>query len=44
MSEKFFDVYIDFGSSKIIATAFNKKIKKVFQFQINVFHLLSRHN
>ena len=30
MSEKFFDVYIDFGSSKIIATAFNKKNKKSF--------------
>ena len=30
MSEKFFDVYIDFGSSKIIATAFDKKNKKNF--------------
>ena len=30
MSKKNFDIYIDFGSSKIIATAFNKKDKKNF--------------
>jgi len=30
MSKKNFDIYIDFGSSKIIATAFSKKDKKIF--------------
>ena len=37
MSEKFFDVYIDFGSSKIIATAFNKKNKKSFSVSSKCF-------
>ena len=37
MSEKFFDVYIDFGSSKIIATAFNKKNKKNFSVSSKCF-------
>ena len=30
MTEKNFDIYIEFGSSKIIASAFNKKDKKNF--------------
>ena len=37
MSKKLFDVYVDFGSSKIIATAFNKKDKKNFSVSSKCF-------
>ena len=40
MSKKNFDIYIDFGSSKIIATAFKKKDKKNFSVSSKCFSYL----